>query len=165
MFLIGTIIPVLALYVAFLYVRLFRRFFAVKAKLPVLGLRGGLGRLSGKRRRLAALGAAFLLICSTAQIAEALYAPSMLMIFNYEEAARGQNPNVTRFNESDILSDHILEQVIARGGLRLSTEQLSECLTLSTPLDEEKLDLTQTSALKISTSRINKNSSFRSWKQ
>ncbi len=151
MLLISAIIPLLKLYLAVLCVTLAYRFFTVKAKLPVLGLRGGLERLSGKRRRLAVLGVLFFLTCFAAQMAGGLYAPGMLMVFNYEEAARGQNPNVTRFNESDILSDHILEQVIARGDLKLSVAQLSECLALSTPLDAEKLDVTQASALKIST--------------
>ena len=41
--------------------------------------------------------------------------PKLIMKFNYEEAARGQNPNGTRFNASDILSDRILNEVIARG--------------------------------------------------
>ena len=150
MLLISAIIPLLTLYLAVLCVTLVYRFFTVKAKLPVLGLRGGLGRLAGKRR-LVVLGVLFFLVCFAAQMAVGLYTPGMLMVFNYEEAARGQNPNVTRFNESDILSDHILEQVIQRGDLKLSVEQLSECLTLSTPLDAEKLDVSQASNLKIST--------------
>ncbi len=151
MLLISAIIPLLKLYLAVLCVTLAYRFFTVKAKLPALGLRGGLERLSGKRRRLAVLGVLFFLVCFAARMAGGLYTPGMLMVFNYEEAARGQNPNVTRFNESDILSDHILEQVIQRGDLKLSVEQLAECLALSTPLDAEKLDVTQASALKIST--------------
>lgn len=151
MLLISALTPLLALYLVCLCVTLVYRFFVVKEKLPVLGLRGGLGRLAGKRRRLAALAAVFFLVCFAARMAACLYAPSMLMVFSYEEAARGQNPNVTRFNESDILSDHILEQVIQRGGLKLSAEKLAECLTLSTPLDAEKLDVTQASSLKIST--------------
>lgn len=73
------------------------------------------------------------------------------MAFNYEEAAKGQNPNGTRFNESDILSDEILEKVIKRGDLKISVETLSELLTLSTPLDSQKLDVSKESDLKIST--------------
>ena len=73
------------------------------------------------------------------------------MVFSYEEAARGQNPNVTRFNESHILSDQILEQVVQRGNLSLTAEQLAGMLAISTPLDAEKLDVTQESDLKIST--------------
>ncbi|MDE6930628.1 MAG: hypothetical protein K2P02_07710 [Lachnospiraceae bacterium] len=151
MFLINAMIPALMLYLLFLYAVLLRRFFTVKAKLPVLGLKGSLGSLSGKRRKLAVLGVLFFLISFATQIAESLYTPSMLMVFNYEEAAWGQNPNSTRFNESDILSDDILEQVVQRGSLKLSAEQLAGYLALSTPLDAEKLDVTKESNLKIST--------------
>ena len=151
MILVCAIVPALILGLAVLYAVLLRRFFIVKAKLPVLGVRGALGRTAGKRRKLAALGALFFVVCLAAQVAAAVWAPEMLMVFNYEEAARGQNPNVTRFNESNILSEGILEQVIQRGGLELSAEQLSGCLSISTPLDAEKLDVSQESDLKIST--------------
>ena len=85
------------------------------------------------------------------QLGAELWSPDMLMVFNYEEAARGQNPNATRFNESHILSEDILEKVINRGGFLIDAEKLSGFLTISTPLDEEKLDVTQESNLKIST--------------
>ena len=73
------------------------------------------------------------------------------MAFNYEEASKGQNPNGTRFNESDILSDEILKKVIERGDLKISVEKLSDLLTLSTPLDSQKLDVSKESDMKIST--------------
>jgi hypothetical protein len=151
MIFVSMIVPVLILCAAVSYAVLIRRFFLIKSKLPVMGLRGTLGRTKGKRRKLAALGAAFFAVCFAAQMASGIWSPGMLLVFNYEEAARGQNPNVTRFNESNILSDNILEQVIQRGGLEISVERLSELLTLSTPLDAEKLDVTQESDLKIST--------------
>ncbi|MCI8551443.1 MAG: hypothetical protein HFF56_00365 [Lawsonibacter sp.] len=151
MILICAIVPALILCLAILYAVLIQRFFTVKAKLPVLGVRGALSRTVGKRRKLAALGALFFTVCLVARLASAFWMPDMRMVFSYEEAARGQNPNVTRFNESNILSDDILEQVIRRGGLKLSVEQLSECLSISTPLDAEKLDVSQESDLKIST--------------
>ncbi len=151
MVLVCAIVPALMLCLAILYIMLLRRFFLVKAKLPVLGVRGVLGRTEGKRRKIAAWAALFLVVCLTAQLAASAWAPGMLMVFSYEEAARGQNPNVTRFNESNILSDDILEQVIQRGGLGISVEQLSKCLSISTSLDAEKLDVTQESDMKIST--------------
>ena len=151
MILVCAIVPALILCLAILYAVLIQRFFTVKAKLPVLGVRGALDRTAGKRRKLAALGALFFAICLAARLASAFWTPGMLMVFSYEEAARGQNPNVTRFNESNILSDDILEQVIQRGGLELSVDQLSGCLSISTPLDGEKLDVSQESGLKIST--------------
>ena len=151
MILVYAVVPALVLCLIILYVVLIRRFFLIKSKIPVLGLRGALGRTAGKRRRLAALGVLLFAASLAAQVAGDFWAPKMLMVFSYEEAARGQNPNVTRFNESNILSSDILEKVIQRGGLHLSAEQLSKCLSISTPLDAEKLDVTQESDLKIST--------------
>ena len=151
MILLSMILPAAALCLVLLYAALFRRFFQVRSELPVLGLKEGKRRLSGKKGRLAAFGALFFAVCFLGQLWAELWAPKMLMVFSYEEAARGQNPNVTRFNESQILSDHILEQVIQRGGLKLTAEQLGQLLTISTPLDAEKLDVTQESDLKIST--------------
>lgn len=151
MILVGAIVPVLLVCLVLMYGGLLRRFFKAKGKIPPLGLRSGLGRLTEKRRRLAVLGVLFFLLCLGGQVGTEVYSPDMLMSFNYEEAARGQNPNVTRFNESDILSDRILEKVIQRGGLEISVDRLADFLTISTPLDAEALDVTQESSLKIST--------------
>lgn len=54
---------------------------------------------------------------------------------NYEEASKGQNPNQTRFNASQILSDEILQEVIRRGAYDVTTEELSRCLSLSSSFD------------------------------
>ena len=99
MILVCAIVPALVLCLIVLYAALAQRFFTVKAKLPVLGIRGALGRAKGRKWQLGALGALFFAVCLIAQLAAGAWAPGMLMAFNYEEAARGQNPNVTRFNE------------------------------------------------------------------
>ena len=151
MILVCAIVPALILCLIILYIMLLRRFCLIKAKLPVLGIRGMLERTEGKRRKIAALGALFLAVCLSAQLAVSAWAPDMLMVLSYEEAARGQNPNATRFNESNILSDEILERVVQRSGLEITVEQLSKCLSISTSLDAEKLDVTQESDMKIST--------------
>lgn len=151
MILVSLIVPIVILWLVFNYLVLLRRFLMVKAKLPVLGFRGVLGSVRGKRRRLAVSGLLIFILCYAAQVVMQLWAPSMLMAYSYEEAARGQNPNATRFNESNILSDSILEKVIERGGLTVSVEQLAGFLTIWTPLDKEKFDVTQESDLKIST--------------
>ena len=54
---------------------------------------------------------------------------------NYEEASKGQNPNQTRFNASQILSDEILQEVIRRGAYDVTTDELSACLSLSSSFD------------------------------
>ena len=151
MILMSFVIPVLMLCLVFLYIILLRQFFMIKSKLPVFGFKGAMGGLNGRHRKLALWAVLIFTLSFAGQMATQLWAPDMLMVFNYEEAARGQNPNSTRFNESNILSDRILEKVVKRGGLALSADQLAGYLTISTPLDAEKLDTTQESALKIST--------------
>ena len=102
MVLLSVIEPVLILCTLCLYIILIWRIFKVKSKLP-------------KKRKIAIAGLAFFLICFAGRLLTELWSPSMLMAFNYEEASKGQNPNGTRFNESDILSDEILKKVIERG--------------------------------------------------
>ena len=70
MILVCAIVPALMLCLAILYIMLIRRFFLVKAKLPVLGIRGALGRTEGKRQKIAALGALFLAVCLDARYAD-----------------------------------------------------------------------------------------------
>ena len=54
--------------------------------------------------------------------------------FNYPEASSGLNPNRTRFNISEILSDEILEKAITEGDLdHVSADDLKRCLQV-TPL-------------------------------
>lgn len=151
MILVSVIEPALKFCLVILFINLILRYLRIKSKLPVLGLRDISGNLKGKRGRLAAWSVLFFLFCYTGQVLTEIWSPNMLMVFNYEEAARGQNPNATRFNESYILSDQILEKVIERGCLSMSVSQLSQFLTISTPLGARKLDLSQESDLKIST--------------
>ncbi len=151
MILLSMVKPVLMLCMLLLYISLGWRFLRAKSKLQISGLKNGVGSLAKKKRQLALFGALFFLLYFIGRLLTELWTPGMLMIFNYEEAARGQNPNATRFNESNILSEHILEKVIQRGNLKMSPEQLSDYLSISTPLDSEKLDVSQESDLKIST--------------
>ena len=59
MILVSLVVPALIVCLAVLYLVLIQRFFLIKEKLPVLGVRGALGRTKGRRRRIAALGALF----------------------------------------------------------------------------------------------------------
>jgi len=65
--------------------------------------------------------------------------PTLLVKMNYEEAAEGLNPNKTHFNSSKILSNEILSQVIAEGGLNITVEELSEGLSIQSAFDESKI--------------------------
>jgi len=151
---ISIVKPALMVCLALIYLFLLVWIIRLRGELHISGLKDGLRHLWGKKGRLTVLAVLFLLAAFGAQMAVGIWSPNMLMVFSYEEAARGQNPNATRFNESEILSDRILEKVIKRGSLEITPEQLSECLSLSTPLDEQdgqKLDVSTESDLKIST--------------
>ncbi len=58
---------------------------------------------------------------------------SVNISFNYSEASLGLNPNQTRFNAYEIVSDEVLERAIERVGLQglLTPEELSGCIFLS----------------------------------
>lgn len=59
---------------------------------------------------------------------------------NYEEASKNQNPNKTRFNASQILSEEILEKVIERGAYEnVTVDELASCLNLSSAFDNRGL--------------------------
>ena len=109
MILLSMVKPVLMLCMLFLYITLIWRFFKVKSKVQISELKNGVGSLAKRKRQLALFGVLFFLVFFIGRLLTELWSPGMLMIFNYEEAARGQNPNATRFNESNILSEHILE--------------------------------------------------------
>ena len=68
MIIVSAIMPVLLLYLVYLYITLIRRFFRIKSKLPVTGLKDGLSRLSGKGGHLAIYGVLFFLACFLGQV-------------------------------------------------------------------------------------------------
>lgn len=51
--------------------------------------------------------------------------------FNYKEASQGLNPNSTRFNSYDIISDEVLELALERLGSKVSVRQLRGALSVS----------------------------------
>lgn len=60
---------------------------------------------------------------------------STVISLNYKEASKGLNPNKTRFNTYDILSDEVLGEVLERGGYDgLTVEELRGFLSV-TPLE------------------------------
>lgn len=55
---------------------------------------------------------------------------STVIGFNYKEASQGLNPNSTRFNTYDIISDEVLEEVLERLESNLSVRQLRSTLSV-----------------------------------
>lgn len=53
---------------------------------------------------------------------------AVVLGFHYPEASRGLNPNKTRFNASEILSDRVLETAVENGGFSVTPEELRKSL-------------------------------------
>lgn len=56
---------------------------------------------------------------------------SVNISFNYSEASLGLNPNETRFNAYEIVSDAVMERAIERVGLQgsITPSQLAACIS------------------------------------
>ena len=80
----------------------------------------------------------FTAYCACSYVYNANQATEVIKL-NYEEASKGQNPNQTRFNASQILSDEMLQKVIERGAYDVTTKELAACLQLSSSFDNSGL--------------------------
>ena len=82
------------------------------------------------------LTCAFLALCSlfgTFNYFWSADSASASISFNYSEASLGLNPNKTRFNAYEIVSDAVMQRAIERVGLQntLTVSDLAECLSLT----------------------------------
>lgn len=77
--------------------------------------------------------------------------PNLTIRYNYEEAANGENPNGTRLNISEVFSEEMLQEVIERGNFSVSSEELSDCLSLESAFDERSIDTTELANANIAT--------------
>lgn len=94
----------------------------------------------------------FFAVYCCSQYINAAMVPQLRVGFTFEEASKGQNPNKTRFNESEILSLSVMEKIIQKGNLNMTAVELSECFGLKSPFDEREINAEVTdSSLKIAT--------------
>lgn len=77
--------------------------------------------------------------------------PRLTVKYNYEEASNGENPNKTRFNISELLSEEMLQTVIERGNFSINSKELSDCLSLESAFDEREIDTEKLSSANIAT--------------
>ncbi|MCI8520589.1 MAG: hypothetical protein HFE51_09730 [Clostridia bacterium] len=71
---------------------------------------------------------------------------SVVLSLNYEQASKGQNPNLTRYNVYELKSDKVMERVISYAGLQnvITISELADCIDIAEnntgktidPLDE-----------------------------
>lgn len=79
---------------------------------------------------------------------------SVVLSLNYEEASKGQNPNLTRYNVYELKSDRVMERVISNAGLQdvLTPTELSEHIDIAENCSGKTIDPNDSSTYYISTS-------------
>ncbi len=79
---------------------------------------------------------------------------SVVLSLNYEEASKGQNPNLTRYNVYELKSDRVMERVISNAGLQdvLTPTELSEHIDIAENSSCKTIDPNDSSTYYISTS-------------
>lgn len=79
---------------------------------------------------------------------------SVVLSLNYEEALKGQNPNLTRYNVYELKSDRVMERVISNAGLQdvLTPTELSEHIDIAENSSGKTIDPNDSSTYYISTS-------------
>ena len=79
---------------------------------------------------------------------------SVVLSLNYEEASKGQNPNLTRYNVYELKSDRVMERVISNAGLQdvLTLTELSEHIDIAENSSGKTIDPNDSSTYYISTS-------------
>lgn len=79
---------------------------------------------------------------------------SVVLSLNYEEASKGQNPNLTRYNVYELKSDRVMERVISNAGLQdvLTPTELSEHIDIAENSSGKTMDPNDSSTYYISTS-------------
>ena len=79
---------------------------------------------------------------------------SVVLSLNYEEASKGQNPNLTRYNVYELKSDRVMERVISNAGLQdvLTPTELSEHIDIAENSSGKTIDPNDSSTYYISTS-------------
>ncbi len=79
---------------------------------------------------------------------------SVVLSLNYEEASKGQNPNLTRYNVYELKSDRVMERVISNAGLQdvLPPTELSEHIDIAENSSGKTIDPNDSSTYYISTS-------------
>ena len=79
---------------------------------------------------------------------------SVVLSLNYEEASKGQNPNLTRYNVYELKSDRVMERVISNAGLQdvLTPTELSEHIDIAENSSGKTIDPNDSTTYYISTS-------------
>lgn len=132
-----TILKVLILFLALLI--LFKRWKRKNVPLAEMS-KNGISYLLTRKAVILVFCLTFFAVYCGSQYLSAQAFPKLTIRYNYEEAANGENPNGTRLNISELLSEEMLQKVIERGNFSISCEELSDCLSLESTFDDRTID-------------------------
>ena len=142
----------LILWIAVLCMKIFIRLFRCRRIIEVANVEKAFKNTVLRRYSFMWCVILFFIIYAGMHCTKARLIPQLRVGLTYEEADRGQTPNKTRFNESEILSPTVMEGVIQKGNLYMTVEELTECFALTSFFDEKKIDAeTPESDLRIAT--------------
>lgn len=75
-------------------------------------------------------------LCGMTALVNSSLKPTVYLTLRYEDASSGENPDGTRFNENELISDDVLERVICDGKYNITLDQLRSTLTVGSSYDD-----------------------------
>ncbi len=96
----------------------------------------------------------FVFVCTGVMYLGSFDRRTILLSLNYEEASKGQNPNLTRYNIYELKSDEMMARVIGYAGLQdvITPTELSEHIDIAENSSGKKIDPLDENTYYISTS-------------
>lgn len=105
-------------------------------------------------KSIAVLMCVFVAVCFLVTYAGVFDTRSVVLSLNYEQASKGQNPNLTRYNIYELKSDKVMERAIAYAGLQddITPSELADCIVISEEDSGRTIDPLDDTTYYISTS-------------
>ncbi len=105
-------------------------------------------------KSIAVLMCIFVVVCSAVFYTGSLDKKNVVLSLNYEEASKGQNPNLTRYNVYELKSDAMMERVISYAGLQgvLTPTELADHIDIAETDSGKTIDPLDDNTYYISTS-------------
>lgn len=105
-------------------------------------------------KTIAVLMGIFIVLSSIVTYVGSFDKQTIVLSLNYEEASKGQNPNLTRYNVYELKSDEVMERVINNAGLQneLTPSELAENIDISETESGNAIDPLDSKTYYISTS-------------
>lgn len=142
---------VLLILIAVLAVFTLIRFSIGRKKPAIEVIKQGRKGLVKKKKLIAVCTIIFFVAYCGSQYLRSVLLPTVVLKYNFQEAAEGETPNRTRLNVSEVLSEEILQETIDRGNFSITVDELRDELSLESEFDESEIDVENISNINIAT--------------